>query len=194
MAWEIVSAVEVAKLIGDAPENLRDDWYNFSVAYVEQWTGQHNLTESVSLAERINGTGTRIIQVNRPPIQGVSSVTIRDIGVVPAASYTHTGNYIMLVEDEFGMNPYSSYGEWPKGLQNIDVVYTSGSIQTNYLMGLAIALLVKQLADTSRGEGSQALIQAMKPHWSSAIEFPMGIEDRMHGIVSKLLKKKTRMR
>lgn len=191
MAWEAISAEQVAKICGVSPSSLQEEWYDMAVSLIERHAGIFNPGKIVPVDELINGSGMRYQRVTRPPIASVDAVYI-DGNIVPPNMYVSTDTSIVMVDDYTSIHPHIPTSVFPEGSKNIRVVYTSGD-ETDYAVAMAIALIVKEMSSLSTKEGAEAHLMTFRPGESVATEEPLvqwGMHGKIKGIITTLLGRK----
>jgi hypothetical protein len=196
MAWEAVSKEEVARLSGVKTTELRDEWYAMAVDLIGRIAHVYNIGTPVAVSETRNGTSSRIMPVYKPPIVSVQSVYIDD-ELVPASliDFSDSAIYIKSSESIY-VNNIDSDETFEYGSRNVIINYTSGSTSVDHSISLTIALVIKELAGTTVGEGAESRVQFYRPGQSDATEAPLthwGIHGKIKGIITTLLGSKVRM-
>lgn len=195
MAWEAVSKVEVAKLAGINTTELQDWWYNVAVDLIARHTRYTNIGTLVSVTEVRDGNDAARIAVAKPPIYSVTSVSVN--GTV-YSSDTYTFDSVSISFKNL-LSDYTGYDRsfvFTRGTKNVVIAYTSGSIVVDQSVALAIALIIKELANTSSGEGAESRIQYYRPGESAATEAPLtqwGIHGKIVGVVKTILGDKVKI-
>jgi len=194
MAWEAVSKTEVSKLAGIREEDLRDLWYDAAVAVIAEKSGRHNIANLTAVVDTLDGNGLPRISVRRPPISSVTSVSMDDV-VVSATKYTTDGAYVVLI-DKFDVNPYFSGDVFVTGVKNISISYVSGAA-SDYVVSLAIALIIKEMANITTAEGAESRLQFSNVDRSSSQTFRnarsgVGVARRIDEILETVLGYKLR--
>jgi len=189
MAWEAVSKIEVGKLSGTRVEDLRDLWYDAAVALIAQKASVHNTANLTAIVDVLDGNGLSRIPIRRPPISSITSVTVDDV-VLDSAKYTSDGSYVVLV-DGFYINPYLQGDTFPSGTKNVSISYTSGSA-SDYAVALAIAMIIKEMANITTSEGAESRLQFSGVDRTSAQAFRYGrsgpgMAQRINEIIENLL-------
>jgi len=194
MAWEAISAEDVSALSGISEDRLIDLWYDMAIGILSYVCEVNNIGDLTSVTETIDGTGSSSVSVKSPPITSVTSVSV-DGSVVESSKYTHDKRNIVLV-DSFTTNPYSNHDVFPTGVRNVSVTYVSGQAD-DHVYGLAIALIVKEIASLKIGEAADARIQfgsTTRSDGKTLSRKYIGVHTRVVEIANTLFRKKIRVR
>lgn len=194
MAWEAITKEEVAEFIKVPQASLRDEWYNQSVALIENRAGIHGIGNITTRTDYLDGDGGKFIAVRYPPISSVTSVSINDY-VISSSLYRADERYIVLIE-KFSINPYFIDAVFPEGIRNVKVVYESGA-SSNPLVSLAIMLLVKEFSNIATSEGSAARVQFFQTDRQDGVERvrrSSGFEARLQSIIRSVFPVNFRVR
>ena len=194
MAWEAISAEDVSALSGVSEDKLIDLWYDMAIGILSYVCEVNNIGDLTSVTETVDGTGSSSIRVKSPPITSVTSVTV-DGALVGSSKYTHDRYNVVLI-DSFTTNPYSNHDVFPLGVRNISVTYVSGQAE-DHVYGLAIALIVKEIAALKVGEAADARIQFGSTTRSDGKVLSrkyVGVHTRVVEIANTLFRKKIRVR
>ena len=115
--------------------------------------------ESTALTEEYCGDGERTLWVNHLPVISITSVTIDG-----STSWTEDTDYFLVDErrlvipesDTFNARTRSFSSVWPRGTNNVDIVYNYGYATTPDPVKLAIAKLVQAWYTQDGSEGLSA--------------------------------------
>lgn len=194
MAWESISAADVAVLSGVKESDLQDLWYDMASALLAHVCEINNIGSLVTVTDVIDGTGARSIAVHSPPINSVLSLRIDGV-TVESTRYTHDRGSVIMIES-VSANPYLDYSVFPRGPKNVSITYVSGE-ESNNVYGLAIALIVKELAALKIGEGADARIQFGSTNRSDGKALSrkyVGVHTRVIEIANTLFRKRLKAR
>lgn len=101
---------------GNGDDTLIELYINAISNFIENWTGRKFLKDDYTV--KLNGAGnSNRLYLNVSPIASVASVKIDNV-LMPSLDY--------LAYNDEGYLHYS--GNWPKGNQNIEVVYNGGYV------------------------------------------------------------------
>ena len=156
MAWEAISKADVLALSGARATDVEDVYYDMAVAILADACEVNNIGSLVSVTDRIDGSGTKRMAVNSPPISSVTSVAVDGV-TLSSTRYENDTTYVVLVDTISG-NPYASSTVFNKGTRNVVVTYTSGTL-SNDKYGLAVALIVAEFIKMRVGEAADTRIQ-----------------------------------
>ena len=188
MAWELVSKPVVARLAAVKEQELDDEWYDMAIGIIEHISGQHNLGSTTTVTETLDGRGWPRLSVKQPPISSVVYVKVGG-DTVDSSTYTHDKNNIIIKDDaSLGGNPYVSGDTFTKGRMNVEVSYVSGDADPPKNIAMAVALIVKELANMRTLEGSESRLQFYRPDRQEGVKDFVGEFLGTHGKIASIVK------
>lgn len=200
MAWEAVSKENVAALSGIRTTALRDEWYDFAVGLIGKIAGIYNIGTPIAVVEIKDGNGSSVMQVDKPPISAVEKVVVDGV-TMSSALVKYSGSSVYLSDSGVGYqyttNPRIGNYIFSKGIRNVEITYTSGTLVSDEAYALAVSLVVKEFANLATAEGSDSRLQFYKPGQSGRTEKPLyewGLHGKIKGIIISLLGEKKRIR
>jgi len=192
MAWEAISKVDVAKFSGCKPADLNDIWYDQAISYIGRYGGYYNPAIAETVTERRSGNGARRIQVGKPPVTGIVSVSIDGVAQ-PITDFDFDASGIYCVVNSY--NNLTSRLGFHKGVKNIELTYLSGGEQGNEHVSLAIMMIIREMVAEYLSEGSNARIVEFKGGVSTAIDDSLlawGLQGKIKSIVRDIIGSKNR--
>jgi hypothetical protein len=182
MAWEIISRATIANLIGVSETILEDDWYYMAVGLIERRTGIHNIASPLSVTEKHFVWDFPAITVKAHPILAITQVSLDGV-VLESSEYTWNSRQVFLL----------STVPFDNNRKIAEVVFSSGTVASNYAMATCIAFVIKELTALRTMEGANTLIQFYRPGQSKATEQPLvewGLHGKINGIIDSFLGKR----
>jgi hypothetical protein len=181
MAWILCSKKDVTSIHPIAEADILDEWSDFVEDLIRDHMGQPYLgtTEDV-VDEYHNGSGSVLLNVRKPPIVSVNSLTVSEITLSPS-DYIVFGSYIQLKNMVF-----------PVGNLNVAISYTSGSLVIKPTVRLTAAAMIVALINYKKRFGADTSIKWGNVDQKGGEESPnqqIGLADHLKTIMKRFLKR-----
>lgn len=143
MTWTLCSKEDVAALHPIQVADLMDEWSDMVEGLIRQHMGQPYLgTSQVIVDEQLSGDGTYTLHVKNDPIISIESLTV---------------DGVLLQPDEYVFNRATitrRYTQFPFGVLNISISYTSGDMTPNPVLQLCAAAMIVAIINYRRRAGA----------------------------------------
>ena len=148
MAWKLCSKEDVLSIHPFPADELQDFWSDSVEELIKVHMGTPNLGESIVLVnETYDGDGTNILIVRQPPIISVEEIRISGVATT-VAEYVVYQNYVALTNQNF-----------PEGLLNVQIDYTSGDITVSSSVRLTAAAMIAAIVNYKQRYGADSTIK-----------------------------------
>ena len=154
--WNYCSKQDVADYSGLSQSKLKDAWSDIVESMIQEHVGT-DYGGTTTYTEAYDGDGTDTLILNNTPVSSVASLSIGDTALSSSLYEVYNAGYIRLVSST-GSDLDEAMGTvqsvFPKGTQNIDVVYVAGNASVPGYVRLAAILMVTELALVSERAGA----------------------------------------
>jgi hypothetical protein len=195
MAWTLVSKATVATLHQLDTNDLQDVWSNWVEALIQEHMGYESIGVTTTITgEKLDGNGTPILYVKKPPIVSVTSLSIGS--PISSTSYEVYADYIQLVGTEQTALSAAIYGGvsvFPKGQKNITISYESGLVSVPPLVEFAAAEMIAEITkfyQSAAANNNTKFLPTRVNRDGRDIMLDRGLAATVKGIMATLLRKR----
>lgn len=147
MAWTLCTKQDVASIHNIDVTSLQDSWSETVEGLISEYMGSPALAQDTTYVEKFDGNGKNVIAVRRPPIKSVTSVKFSGTSIA-AADYDVGTTTIKLL-----------YYNLPRGINNIEVEYVSGSTTVPESVRLASVAMIAAMYNHYGRHGADGSIK-----------------------------------
>lgn len=184
MAWTFCEKEDVTSIYPINVAELEDRHSDFVEAMILQYKGNPYIGSPVTVTDEYhNGDNTDILQVKKPPIISVSSLSISDAVLLPA-DYVVFPYYIQLKAQRF-----------PRGRLNVKVTYESGVAagnidpQVSFCAALMIEAIINHRSRLGADDSVKFNRDVEKMYGAGVSTLSIGLVNHLRGIMHALLRR-----